>query len=143
MARVPFCSTRRFLWHMSVALFHRTTIGDARRIAKHGFSDLKWSFSHEDADAGEVRKAVGVWLSDRPLAAEEGPGGDAVLEVTLELEEAALEPFAVDGVLWDARLWVVPAAFINSRATVRILEVDPRTSWWHERAADEADDTTA
>lgn len=117
---------------MSITLYHRTSIGDARHIARHGFEDLKWAFGQEDASEGEVRKAVGVWLSDRPLASEEGPGGDAVLEVTLELEEDALGPFELEGVLWDARLWVVPAGMINPRAAIRILEVDPRTSWWYE-----------
>lgn len=120
---------------MSVVVFHRTTIGDARQIVKHGFEDLKWAFGHED-EPGEIQKATGVWLSERPLQAEEGPGGDAVLEVVLDLPEETLAPFQLEGILWDTRLWVVPAALINPHAAIRILEVDPRTSWWYEREED-------
>lgn len=123
---------------MSIVVFHRTTIGEARQIVKHGFEDLRWAFGLEE-EPSEVRKATGVWLSERPLQAEEGPGGDAVLEVVLELSEESLEPFTLEGVLWDTRLWVAPAALLNPHASVRILEVDPRTSWWHEQL-DEPED---
>lgn len=117
---------------MSLVLFHRTSIADAREIAKHGFEDQKWAFGYEDVAVGEVRKAVGVWFSDRPLAAEEGPTGDALLEIVLDVDEEVLAPFELEGVVWDARLWVVPAGLINPHAAVRILGVDPRTSWWYE-----------
>lgn len=121
---------------MSVVLFHRTTIADARQIVRHGFEDLRWAFGHED-ELSQVRKATGVWLSERPLEADEGPGGDAQLEVVLDLAEDTLSPFEVDGVLWDTRLWVVPSAMLNPHASVRILEVDPRTSWGYERQDDD------
>jgi hypothetical protein len=120
---------------MSVVLFHRTTIADARQIVRNGFEDLRWAFGHED-ELSEVVKATGVWLSERPLEADEGPGGDAQLEVVLDLAEDTLSAFELDGVLWDTRLWVVPSAMLNPHASVRILEVDPRTSWWYERQDD-------
>lgn len=117
---------------MGLVLFHRTTIANAREIVKHGFADAKWNFGVHDVITGEDLKVIGVWLSDRPLSEEEGPSGDAVLEVKLDLSEQVLEPFAVDGVVPNARLWVPPAALINPRAEVRFSEVDPRTSWWYE-----------
>ncbi len=114
-------------------LFHRTTIGDARTIVKKGFDDAKWRFLDlEETGAGREVKVVGVWLSDRPLGEDEGPGGDALLEVDLEVSESALEPFEIEGIFWDAHLWVVPAKLVNANAQIRILGVDPRTSWWYE-----------
>ncbi|HEX9692471.1 MAG TPA: hypothetical protein VGA22_10265 [Gemmatimonadales bacterium] len=118
---------------MSLTLFHRTSIGDAREIVQNGFSDAKWRFEHEDKALGGSKKATGVWLSDRPLQSGEGPPGDATLEVVLEVQDEALELFQVDGVLWDARLWIVPAEVVNRHADIRILNVDPRSSWFHEK----------
>jgi hypothetical protein len=40
----------------------------------------------------------------------------------------------------DARLWVVPAQLINPHAKMRILQVDPRTSWWDGVVPGEAED---
>ena len=127
---------------MGITLYHRTSIGDARTIVRNGFEDQKWRFEHEDAGPEDVKKAVGVWLSDRPLDQEEGPHGDAVLEVALDVSEDSLGSFQLEGVLWDARLWIVPAELINAHANVRILNVDPRTSWFHERpeGGDDADE---
>ncbi len=72
--------TTYLLLTMPQTLYHRTTIGDARTIVKDGFENQKWRFENDDG-TGEVKKAVGVWLSDRPLDGEEGPPGDAILEV--------------------------------------------------------------
>ena len=52
---------------MSVTFFHRTTIGDARRIAKEGFGDLEWAFGLDDARSGEEVSATVVLLADGPL----------------------------------------------------------------------------
>lgn len=122
---------------MTLILFHRTTIANARQIVKNGFADAKWNFGVHDLITGEDLKVIGVWLADRPLSEDEGPSGDAVLEVRLDLPSDALEPFALEGVVPETRLWVAPAALINPRAEVRILEVDPRTSWWYEVHDDE------
>ncbi len=117
---------------MPFTLYHRTSILDARTVVKDGFENQKWRFEHEEGDR-EVKKALGVWLSNRPLEGDEGPPGDAVLEVEMDASEESLELFQVEGVLWDARLWIVPAEVVNARSTVRILKVDPRSSWFHER----------
>ena len=117
---------------MPFTLYHRTSIGDARVIVQNGFENQKWRFEHEEPEVGEVKKAVGVWLSDRPLEEDQGPPGDAVLEVAMDVSEEALVLFQLEGVKWDARLWIIPAELLNDRAHVRILQVDPRTSWFHE-----------
>ncbi|MBI4501483.1 MAG: hypothetical protein HY700_10010 [Gemmatimonadetes bacterium] len=116
-------------------LFHRTSVSEARAIVRDGFRDEKWSFG-TDAVTGEAVKAVGVWLTDRVLPAEEGPQGAATLEITLTLPEAALSPFEVSGVIEDAQLWIIPARVVNQHAGISISGVDPRSSWFHERVED-------
>lgn len=120
-------------------LFHRTSIGEAREIIQHGFVDEKWAFKVR-GDVGAPRKLVGVWLSDRPLNEQEGPDGDAILEVKLGLGDDALARFELDGVFWDARLWVVPAEVLNPHVSVRIHQVDPRSSWFFEAQNDDAEE---
>ncbi len=134
MAALP---TGRWLRHLSrrmseTVFYHRTTIAGAREIAKNGFADEKWGFDIRDDRSGEPLKMVGVWLTNRPLGEHEGPEGDAVLEVRISLSEESLQAFELEELFWDARIWVVPAELINPHITVRILEVDPRTSWFHE-----------
>jgi len=109
-------------------LYHRSTISGAREIIKHGFQDEKWSFALRDALTGDTLKANGVWLTDRPLGLEEGPPGDAILEVRVDFSEEALQAFELLGVFEDARLWVVPTEIISPHSTVRILAVDPGVS---------------
>lgn len=122
-------------------LFHRTSIGDAREIVKRGFVDEKWAFHVRDSD--EPAKVHGVWLADRPLSEQEGPDGDAILEVHLDLAEESLERFEMEGIFWDARLWVVPAELLNPHATIRIGGVDPRSSWFFDTPAAEEGDADA
>ena len=116
---------------MTLSLYHRTSIGAARAIVQNGFENQQWRFEHDEGN-GEDKKALGVWLSDRPLDGDEGPPGDAVLEVSLDATVESLELFQLEGVMWDTRLWIVPAEVINARSKVRILNVDPRSSWFHE-----------
>ena len=112
-------------------LYHRTSIAEATEVVRRGFHDAKWKFDVRDRD-GETLKMLGVWLTDRPLGEAEGPPGDALLEVTLELSDESLSAFELEGVFWDTRLWVIPAEIVNPHAHVRIHQVDPRTSWWYE-----------
>jgi hypothetical protein len=125
---------------MPLTLYHRTSIGEARSIMQKGFEDLDWDFGLTDAQTGEDAIVTGTWLADRPVGREEGIEGDALLEVTVDTTEADLAPFALDGMLWDANLWVVPADWVNPKANARILEVDPRSSWFHKAA--DIDDLT-
>ena len=39
-----------------------------------------------------------------------------------------LARFELEGMLWDARVWVAPAEWVTDHATVRIASVDPSTS---------------
>ena len=57
-----------------------------------------------------------------------GLEGDAVLEVAIDSTEQELAPFELEGMLWDARVWVAPAEWVTDHATVRIASVDPSTS---------------
>jgi hypothetical protein len=117
----------------ALTLYHRTSIGEARQIVKEGFRDQKWGFSVDDAVTERRVKAMGVWLTDRLLESDDGPPGDATLEVLLDADEVSLQPFELAGVLGEARLWVVPATILNPRSRVRILRVDPRSSGWFDR----------
>jgi len=112
-------------------LFHRTNIAEAVEIGRRGFHDERWSFALRDGEGVEV-KLTGVWLTDRPLSESEGPPGDAQLELQVDLGEETLGAFELQGVFWDVRLFVVPAEVLNAKVRSRILEVDPRTSWFHD-----------
>ena len=111
-----------------MVLYHRSTIAGAREIIKHGFEDEKWVFGLHDALTGESIKSWGVWLTDRPLDIEEGPPGDAMLEVRVGFSEETLQAFELLGVFEDARLWVVPTEIVSPHSQVRILAVDPGVS---------------
>lgn len=112
-------------------LYHRTRIATAVEIGRSGFRDERWSFQLRDEGGMEV-KLTGVWLTDRPLGESEGPPGDAQLELEVELSEETLSAFELEGVFWDTRLFVVPAEVLNTHVRSRIMEVDPRTSWFHD-----------
>ena len=123
---------------MSITLYHRTSIGEARQIVERGFRDVEWDFGLDDPDADDGNVATGVWLADRPLGRNEGILGDALVEIQLDVSEEELKPFELEGLLWDARLWVASAEFLNRHARTRILEVDPRSSWWHDELDEDA-----
>jgi hypothetical protein len=112
-------------------LYHRTSIGEAIEIGHRGFRDERWSFVVRERDNMEV-KLTGVWLTSRPLSEAEGPPGDALLEVDVDLGEETVAAFELEGVFWDVRLFVVPAEVLANRIRSRIIEVDPSTSWFHD-----------
>jgi hypothetical protein len=117
-------------------LYHRTSIAEATEVVRSGFRDAKWQFDIRDRE-GETLKKVGVWLTDRALGETEGPPGDALLVVDLDLSEDTLGAFELEGVFWDTRLFVIPAEIVNPNARVRIDQVDPRTSWFFEAPRNE------
>ncbi len=116
-------------------LYHRTSVSLARGIVRDGFEDDKWSFTSDEETEAPL-KAVGVWLTDRPLPPEEGPVGAAVLELTLPLPEAALSLYLIEGVLAEAKLWIIPAKVVNQHSGIRLSGVDARSSWFHEQYDD-------
>jgi hypothetical protein len=122
---------------MKLVLYHRTSIADARQILKDGFADTEWDFGLRDANTDEEVVITGVWLADRPLPEAEGPPGDALLEVTVELPQEQLQAHELNGMLWNARLWVVPAESLNGHCTVKMVRVDPRSSWGFNRVGDD------
>ncbi len=113
---------------MSITVFHRTTIAEARAIAKDGFVDEELDFGMHDLTSGEEVTVAGVWLADRSLGPEEGLEGDALLEIKLDVDEETLDAFELEGLMWDARVWVTPAEWLTAHAKVRIHSVDPRSS---------------
>ncbi|MBE0592045.1 MAG: hypothetical protein IH616_06560 [Gemmatimonadales bacterium] len=122
---------------MTLVLYHRTSIREARQAVQQGFEDVDWDFGLRDARTGEDTSVTGVWLANRPLGKQDGIEGDALLTVSLEVDEAELAPFELEGMLWDTRLWVVPSDLVNARGSTRITEVDPRSSWFHRAIDDE------
>ncbi len=114
-----------------LVLYHRTSIGQGTEAVRHGFRDEEWTFGVRGSRARDEDKIFGVWVTDRPLKEIEGPPGDAVLEVKLDVSEDAIQAFELD-LFHDARLWVIPAELLNQLAEVRIKEVDPNTSWSYE-----------
>ena len=122
---------------MTLVLYHRTSIREARDIVHKGFEDVDWDFGLRDARTGEDTSVTGVWLANRPLGERDGIEGDALVAVSLELDEAELEPFELEGMLWDTRLWVVPSELVNAKGSARISEVDPRSSWFYPAVDDE------
>lgn len=99
---------------------------------KSGFTDERWTFDLRELESGEPVERTGVWLTESPLGSYEGPIGDAELEVDLALSEETVAPFELEGIIENTRVWVVPAELLNAHSTLRIAEVDPRASGWHE-----------
>lgn len=122
---------------MSGVLYHKTTIADARRVLKDGYTDTEWDFGLKDSRTGEDVVVTGVWLSNRPLADTEGPEGDALLEVSVDFSDEELAAFELTGMMWNARLWVVPAETLNGHSRSRMVRVDPRSSWGFNRLGEE------
>ena len=122
---------------MSAVLYHKTTIADARGILKDGYSDTEWDFGLKDAHTGEEVTVTGVWLSDRRLADGECAEGDALLEVRVDFSDDELTRFELYGMMWNARLWVIPAETLNTHSRTRMVRVDPRSSWRFNRIGDE------
>lgn len=115
---------------MALTLYHRTSIGQAGEIVRRGFKDEPWTFDIRDSRARDDDPPLeGVWLTDRPLSAVDGPPGNALLEVTVNLSESSLETFEIEGIFHGTKLWVVPAELLNPHAKSRIADVDPNTSW--------------
>ena len=100
-------------------LYHRTTADAAVAILAYGFRD----------DLGvsvDNRGLPGVWVSDKPHAPPEDlPDEGTLLAVDFD---GAIEE--LDGSEWAVpepyREWLLPAAFLNARFHVRVVEVAPR-----------------
>ena len=100
-------------------LYHRTTQKAALSIQKDGFRDGTIRFG-----PNEVRS--GVWLSNEPPSEGEGAHGEVLIEVDTDLTEAEIAKHNWEVIvapdLHSDREFCVPAALVNSRARLRVLE---------------------
>jgi hypothetical protein len=88
-------------------LYHVTSSESAAAIKRDGFRDTGGSFMTESEHRGVEHH--GVWLSDRPLDANEG----TVIAVDLPLSMAALDQYEWKEEGKGYREWLIPAAVIN------------------------------
>lgn len=96
-----------------VRLFHRTTAESAARILAEGFKDSRGTYMTD-------RVWEGVWVSDIPLNANEGAGGDALLQLIIPCS------VPLDDYEWrengkSFREWLIPAALLNAQAAVQLV----------------------
>jgi hypothetical protein len=98
-----------------VILYHRTTKASARKILRVGFRDSSRTY-------GTSRTHRGVWLSNMPLACNEGAWGDIVLQIDLPEQAIADYEWIEEGKPY--REWLVPARLITKQAQARIIVVD-------------------
>lgn len=97
-------------------LYHRTSSEAAEAILASGFRDAtgKYMTSSEH---------TGVWVANRPLDANEGADGDALLELTID--EALIADYEwVQEPSFGYREWLVPAAVLNTSASTRSVDED-------------------
>jgi len=90
--------------------------GRARHIVACGFRDSKGYYGTENLHSG-------VWLSDRPLDADEGTVGNALLRVELNIGDREFTQFEwiEDGKPY--REWLIPACLINELGTIVMAEI--------------------
>ena len=92
-------------------LYHVTSSESAAAIKRDGFRDTGGSFMTESEHRGVEHH--GVWLSDRPLDANEGAWSDTVIAVDLPLSKADLDQYEWKEKGKGYREWLIPAAIIN------------------------------
>ncbi len=94
-------------------MFHRTD--DAEAILTSGFKDGTGRYL-------TTNEYSGVWLSNVPLDVNEGAFGDTLLLVELDVAEGELSQFEWIEEGKGFREWLIPAALINAKGKVRIVE---------------------
>jgi hypothetical protein len=94
-----------------IVLFHITTSDKAAAILRDGFVDGR----NENMTETELR---GVFLSDRPLDANEGAWGDTPLAVWFHLPLSELGDFELIEEGKPYREWCIPAELIRQFATI-------------------------
>lgn len=92
--------------------YHTTDAADA--ILRHGFRDATGSYLFATI------QLTGVWLGDSPMDVNEGAKGDQVLRVEFP-DDVDLGDFEVVEEQKPYREWCVPAALINTHATVTLM----------------------
>jgi hypothetical protein len=96
----------RFESPTQIILYHTTSGEKADAIKRDGFRDGVGSYMTDTEHCG-------VWLSDRPLDANEGAGGDTTIAIDLPLSEADFDQYEWKEKGKGYREWLIPAAIIN------------------------------
>lgn len=96
-------------------LYHRTTSSSAESILAGGFRDRVGAY-------GTDVELCGVFLSDRPLDANEGATGDVLLIVEISLTRAEQEDCELVEEGKSYREFIVPADSLNNRASARVTD---------------------
>jgi hypothetical protein len=100
----------------SMILWHRTRTAAARQILRAGFRDERGRYLTD-------REFEGVWLADCPLDENEGAYGDALLRIVLNCTEDEIRDWEWIEEGKGYREWLIPAAFINDRAQITLVEL--------------------
>lgn len=87
---------------------------------------------------------TGVWLGDSPMSVNEGAKGDQVLRVEFP-DDVDLDDFEVVEEHKPYHEWCVPAALINTHATVPLMSEDDvdeldRQRWFGHLGPERDDD---
>jgi hypothetical protein len=98
-----------------MVLYHRTNPQAAEAILQQGFRDDTKNYTTEDPYSG-------VWLSTEPLDENSGASGDIVLEVTTKMTESEIAQYEVVEEGKGYREFCIPAAVINRKMKIRIVE---------------------
>ncbi len=98
-----------------ITLYHTTTADAANAIVANGFKDGTGTYLTD-------HEFTGVWLSDRPLGFNEGTQGDTILAVDFDGDLSELQDYEWVEERKLYRAWLVMAAFLNERCTVRLME---------------------
>lgn len=96
----------------SVICYHTTDA--ANEILRDGFRDATGSYGMVNFEL------TGVWLGNSPMDINEGATGDQVLRVEFS-DDVDLSEFELIEEHKPYREWCVPAALINTRATVTLM----------------------
>jgi len=100
----------------TVCVYHRTAAESAKAILRDGFKDATGYYLTD-------REHAGVWLSDRPLDANEDVNADTLLEVLIDPDSLADYEWVEEGKPY--REWLVPAVILNRCIkAIRVLEVE-------------------
>jgi hypothetical protein len=104
-----------------VKLYHRTAAGDA--ILAEGFKDQGGTYL-------TTNWYEGVWLSDRPLDANEGASGRDLLVVDIPEDALADYEWVEEGKPY--REWLVPAELVNRYPVSQVAQDDEDDLWTPE-----------
>lgn len=96
-------------------VWHRTAA--SAEILARGFRDNRGFIL-----AGTSLELSGVFVSDRPLDANEGAKGRELLQIQLDATEAEIDQYEIKDPEGTYREWCVPAALLNERGTTRLCD---------------------